>query len=74
MSIELPNWGSAIPVNCEPKEWLRDKNGNLSPVHQHKDGSWWWCDEGWVDEFGPFDTKEEAEQSCLKYCKEVLGN
>ena len=42
-------------------------------VHQNKDNKWYFWDEDWAFEEGPFDTKEEAEEALKKYCKEYLG-
>jgi len=45
----------------------------LPPVHQHVDGKWYWYDESWTDECGPYDTQAEAQEACLRYCREELG-
>ena len=45
----------------------------LEPIHQHDDGSWWWYDETWVEEHGPYSTIEEANLAITKYCREELG-
>ncbi len=34
---------------------------------QERDGKWYWYDECWVDETGPFDTQDEAQIDCNKY-------
>ncbi|GAG31561.1 unnamed protein product [marine sediment metagenome] len=46
-------------------------NGGPS-VHQHDDGRWWWYDEVWSHETGPFEKKENATASLVRYCKEEL--
>lgn len=43
------------------------------PVHQNKDGKWYFWDECWSSEVGPFKTRKIAEEEINKYCKEVLG-
>lgn len=44
-----------------------------NPVHMHLDGSWWYYDETWTTEFGPFPSSVLAEENCKLYAKEVLG-
>jgi hypothetical protein len=44
-----------------------------NPVHQHDDGTWWFCNEVWADESGPYSSKEAVEAALANYCKEVLG-
>ncbi len=41
-------------------------------VHQ-KDGTWWFWDECYIVEFGPYDSPEQAHKACSDYCTEVLG-
>ena len=43
------------------------------PIHQNKDGKWYFWDECWDFEEGPFNTKEEAEKELDEYCRNVLG-
>jgi hypothetical protein len=52
---------------CQTNTWTRGKDGKVSPTHKHKDGSWWFYDETWKEEFGPFTTKEKANQGCEDY-------
>lgn len=45
------------------------------PVHQHKDGTWWFYDELWVDEYGPFKDEAEAKTHLQAYFEKWLeGN
>lgn len=37
-------------------------------------GKWYYYDETWADSVGPFDTREEADLSLMRYCAEVLNN
>jgi hypothetical protein len=46
-------------------------NGN--PLHEHRDGTWWFYEETWVFENGPFPTFEEAEAALEAYCLVVLA-
>lgn len=50
------------------------KNGNNSKiVHLCEDGKWYFWDEVYFDELGPYDTKEECQTAFDKYCREELG-
>lgn len=42
------------------------------PVWQKDDGKWYFADECWADEYGPYDTEEECRKGLAKYCEEVL--
>ena len=42
------------------------------PLHQHPDGTWWWYEETWAEEHGPYSTEAEAKDALLTYCREVL--
>jgi hypothetical protein len=46
---------------------------NPNPIHEHTDGTWWFWDEVWCEEHGPYETKEACTVELDKYCKEVLG-
>ncbi len=66
-------WASELSKYRECDGMKRLPSGNLDPVHQHSaDETWWWYDETWADELGPFLTREEAQQSCERYAREVL--
>lgn len=43
------------------------------PIHVHDDGSWWFYEENWADENGPYETKDECEFMLAKYIQENLG-
>lgn len=47
-------------------------NGNLDPVFE-LNGKYGWFDETWADSYGPFDTREAADESVTRYAREVLG-
>ena len=42
-----------------------------SPLHQHADGSWWFYEETWALENGPFDTEDAAYEVLKAYCVEL---
>jgi len=60
-------------LECRTERWQRNAQGVLPSVHQHVDGTYWWYDETWADEYGPFVTQLAAEDSCKAYATEVLG-
>ncbi len=43
------------------------------PVHEHTDGRWWFWDETWADELGPFKDRVEANTACKDYADQLLG-
>jgi hypothetical protein len=43
------------------------------PIHEHVDGSWWFWDETWADELGPFKDRPEAQKECDTYANQLLG-
>lgn len=56
----LQEWDTAWAARqtawgCEP-----DSYHPPDPVHRHIDGSWWFYDETWADEIGPYDHEDEA--------------
>lgn len=65
-------------------EQITDINPCLSPprglgcapadgeaVHIHLDGSWWFWDETWCNEIGPYATKELASEDMAKYARSL---
>ena len=42
-------------------------------IHQNKSGEWYFWDETWSFEEGPYDTRENAEIARLEYCKTLEG-
>lgn len=57
--------GPAKPV-CNFTE-----KGGADPLHQHDDGTWWFYEETWTLENGPFDAKEDAYEVLKAYCLEL---
>ena len=55
------------------KEIDQIEQHNPNPV-RFEDGAWYWWDETWTDRTGPFDTREEADADCMRYCIECLGD
>lgn len=45
--------------------------GSGNPLHQHKDDTWWFYEETWQLEQGPFDTYDEAFSALGQYCVEL---
>lgn len=54
---------------CDYPLHLTDSN----PLHEHKDGTWWFYEEMWAFENGPFPTFEEAASALEAYCIVVLA-
>lgn len=45
-----------------------------SPVFRStEDWKWYFWDESWSTQYGPYETEEEARAGLKKYCEEVLG-
>jgi len=42
---------------------------DTNPIHQNEDGKWYFWDEVWCDEYGPFDSEQEAINECNMYCE-----
>lgn len=45
----------------------------MNPIHKNENGLWYFWDECWAFEEGPFNTEKDAEIALYKYCKEVLN-
>ena len=41
-------------------------------IHKNLDGKWYYWDETWSFEEGPFDSEEIAKENLNSYCKEIL--
>lgn len=48
---------------CEPKNNLEEGQ----PVHEHKDSTWWFWDETWSNEYGPYDSYPLACHAMARY-------
>lgn len=62
--MEKPTWVTVATGHCVPKDWKKAVNGTLPPAHEHVDGTWWWYDWTWGEEYGPFETEQAADFSC----------
>lgn len=58
-------WGSENTCNYDERSTFNN------PVHQHSDGSWWFYDETWSQELGPFSSEQLCKDSCKKYVEEL---
>lgn len=47
------------------------ESDSADPLHQHEDGTWWFYEETWTLENGPFNTKDEAYEVLKAYCLEL---
>jgi hypothetical protein len=47
-----------------------DLVGSGNPMHQHEDNTWWFYEETWQLEQGPFDTHDDALTALGQYCIE----
>ncbi len=55
----------------ENAEFTESTNPEI--IHQHEDGSWWFWDESWSNENGPFSTEDICQTALDEYCEKVLG-
>lgn len=53
-------------LNAESETWERD------PIFQQADGTWWFWDETWSNEHGPFATEQETQFRLNLYCATQL--
>lgn len=58
-----------IPPEEMKKIWQSVKADPVS----HKDDGFYFSDETWTTEYGPFETEEECRKECTKYANECLG-
>jgi hypothetical protein len=49
----------------------RDESGHLNPVEEI-DGLWYFWDETWANNYGPFKSSVEANLALLEYCENFL--
>ena len=48
----------------------RPRNSS-DPVFQDGQGRWWFWDETWSWQHGPYKTEEAADEACLEYAKSL---
>lgn len=51
--------------DCNYSEAVKSRN----PVHKHHDGTWWFYDENWYREKGPFKLEEECRMAAVTYAR-----
>lgn len=51
--------------NRQPR-WSSVPGVGINPIFSE---DWYFCDEAWADWYGPFDTREQAREACVKYSK-----
>lgn len=67
--MKLPDPASASPDPCH------DAYKAGTPVHEHpRTGKWWFFDEIWQDELGPYDTRDQAVLGCREYAMRLDGS
>lgn len=52
-------------------EKICNYSGDGNPLHQHEDQSWWYYDETWAYENGPFDSYDLGWESLEQYCQDL---
>lgn len=58
-----PCLSAPIGLGCAPPDG--------KAVHAHSDGTWWFWDEIWDDEYGPYSSREQAENACINYAAHI---
>jgi hypothetical protein len=56
-----------------PADAVCTYNGDGNPLHEHKDGSWWFYNETWAFENGPYESFEDGSTALEAYCTTVLA-
>jgi hypothetical protein len=56
-----------------PTDAICTYNGDGNPLHEHKDGSWWFYNETWAFENGPYESFEDGSTALEAYCTTVLA-
>lgn len=46
-------------------------NRSANPIHKKIDGNWYFWDEYWAKEYGPYNTEQGANDAWSKYCIEA---
>ena len=59
-------------LDLDSRENKKGESTMPDVIHQQENGKWYWWDETWSVETGPFDTKELAQADLDAYCKEFL--
>lgn len=46
-------------------------SGDGNPLHEHADGTWWFYEETWIYESGPYDTLDLGWAALTEYCEKL---
>lgn len=61
----------ADPSLLKPEEpSVCNYDGQVPPIHQHADQTWWFYEVTYTFEQGPFPTEAEANLALTRYCEE----
>jgi hypothetical protein len=63
----MPKLKKLTKLHLQVLKNFKRKMEALTPINQHDDGSWYFWNEVWADEIGPFGTKEIAERALKDY-------
>jgi hypothetical protein len=59
-------------TDCDRSSIYHDRSTHTTdPVHRHTDGSWWFWDETWADEHGPYESRQLADDKVREYGKQL---
>ena len=56
------------PLLKDPTKPICTYEGGDGPIHEHENGDWYFYEENWAYENGPFETWEECYQALAEYC------
>lgn len=46
----------------------------MDPIHKNDNDKWYFWDEAWADEIGPYKSEEEARKKLKEYCDWLYGD
>lgn len=69
--VTLKAFGQVTPLELlrppvEPECTYQNTDGN--PLHEHKDGTWWFYEETWALESGPYESFDDGYTALEAYC------
>src|SRR5689334_21913352 len=56
------------PTLRDPNKPVCNYSGDGNPLHEHSDGTFWFYEETWAFENGPFPDYEQAYNALTEYC------
>lgn len=59
------------PLCTSPPRGLGCAPVDGKAVHYHRDDTWWFWDETWSTEHGPYISKVEADKACTAYGEQL---